>query len=111
MHRCDTLLALAALGAVTIAALAQQGGRVRRVGLLMGGLSAGELGGQSEAAALKLGLQELGWVEGRNLQITDRWPGGQPERIQAAAKELLELRCEIIVARSTPGVAALLEET
>jgi putative tryptophan/tyrosine transport system substrate-binding protein len=100
----------AVLLATPLAARAQQGDRVRRVGVLMGGLSAGDPGGQAEAAALKLGLQELGWVEGRNLQITDRWPGGEPDRIQASAKELVELRCEVIVARSTPGVAALLKE-
>ncbi len=108
MNRRDTVLALIAFGAAPLAARAQQGDRVRRVGVLMGGLSAGDPGGQSEAAALKLGFQE--WVEGRNLQIAYRWPGGEPDRIQAAAKELVELQCEVIVARSTPGVAALLKE-
>ena len=58
---------------------------------------------------LKEGLQELGWVEGRNLQIDYSWPGGEPSRIQTSMKELADRQCEVIVARSTPVVAALLE--
>jgi putative ABC transport system substrate-binding protein len=61
--------------------------------------------------ALKQGLQKLGWVEGRNLQIEDRAHGGEPDRMQAAARELVELQCEVIVASSTPVVAALVKET
>jgi putative tryptophan/tyrosine transport system substrate-binding protein len=94
-----------------LSARGQQAERVRRIGVLMGGLPAGDPGGQSEAAALKQGFQELGWVEGRNLQIAYTWPGSQPDWIQASAKELVEQQCEVIVGRSTLGVAALLKET
>ena len=75
------------------------------------GLSANDPGGRSEAAALKGGLEELGWKEGRNLEFKDRWPGGSSDLVQASAKELIEARCDVIVARSTPVVAALLRET
>jgi len=61
--------------------------------------------------ALKQGLQTLGWVEGRNLQIDYRLTGSEPDLMQAAAKELVGLKCEVIVARSTPIVAALVKET
>lgn len=57
------------------------------------------------------GLQELGWIEGRNLQIEYSWPGGESGRIQVSAKELVGLHCQVIVARSTPAVASLLKET
>jgi putative ABC transport system substrate-binding protein len=74
-------------------------------------MDAGDPVGQSEVRALKQGLQELGWVEGRNLQIEYYWPGGQLDRIQASARELIGLKCAVIVARSTPAVAAILRET
>jgi putative tryptophan/tyrosine transport system substrate-binding protein len=99
-----------------LGARAQQRERMRRIGVLMG-LGADEPGGQSEAAALKQGLKELGWTEARNLEIKYSWLGDAPDRIQYTdriqylAKELVGLQCEVIVARSTPVVAALLTET
>ena len=87
-----------------------QAERLRRVGVLTG-LNANDPDGQAEVKALKRGLQELGWIEGRNLQIEYRWPGGEPDRIQATVTELVGLQCEVIVARSTPVVAALVRET
>jgi putative ABC transport system substrate-binding protein len=84
--------------------------RVRRVGVLLA-LEAGDPEGGSELNALKRAFQELGWVDGRNLQLEIRWSGGEPSRIQAFAKELVGLPCEVIVARSTPAVAALFKET
>ena len=91
-------------------ATAQLAERTRRVGVLIT-LEANDLEGESEIKALKHGFQELGWVEGHNLQLEIRWSGGEPSRIQAAAKELVALPCEVIVARSTPAVAALIKET
>jgi putative tryptophan/tyrosine transport system substrate-binding protein len=104
-----TLLGSAAV-AWPIAARAQQPERMRRIGVLMG-LGANDPGGQSEVSALKRGLQERGWTETRNLEIKYSWSGGAPDRIQSSAKELVGLQCEVIVARSTPVVAALLKET
>ncbi len=92
------------------AAGAQQPERMRRIGVLMA-LDPGDPEGQSEMSGLKQGLQELGWVEGRNLQIEYFWPGGEPGRIEAAAKDLVGRQCDVIVARSTPVVAALLRAT
>jgi putative ABC transport system substrate-binding protein len=84
--------------------------QVRKIGVLMG-IAASDPLGQTEATALKQGLRELGWIEGRNLQIKEAWPGGEPNRIQTAAKELVAFKCEVIVARTTPVVAALIKET
>jgi putative ABC transport system substrate-binding protein len=97
----------ATTGLFAAPALAEQ---VQKIGVLMG-MDAGDPVGQSEVRALKQGLQELGWVEGRNLQIEHYWPGGQLDRIQASARELVGLKCDVIVARSTPAVAAILRET
>jgi putative tryptophan/tyrosine transport system substrate-binding protein len=104
-----TLLGGAA-AAWPLAARAQQSERVRRIGVLMG-LPANDSGGRSEVAALKQGLEELGWIDGRNLEIRYSWPGGGADLIQAAAKELVGLPCDVIVARSTPVTAAVLKET
>jgi putative ABC transport system substrate-binding protein len=97
----------AAIGPLAVRAQVE---RVRRVGVLMA-LDADDPEGQSEVGGLKQGLRDLGWVEGRNLHIEYSWPGGEPARIQDAAKNLVGQQCEVIVARSTPVVAALLRET
>ena len=104
-----TLLGSAAI-AWPLAARAQQPERMRRICVLMA-LDPDDPEAQSEMRGLKQGLQELGWVEGRNLQIEYSWPGGDPSRIQTSAKDLVGQQCEVIVARSTPVVAALLRET
>jgi putative tryptophan/tyrosine transport system substrate-binding protein len=87
-----------------------QSGPARRVGVLIT-LEANDPEGESELDALKAAFKNLGWVEGGNLQLEVRWPGGVPSRIQASARELVALPCEVIIARSTPAVAALIKET
>jgi putative ABC transport system substrate-binding protein len=61
--------------------------------------------------AFRKGLTELGWTEGRNIDIELRWPGGNVERAQAFAKELVGLRPDVLLARTTPAVDALKKET
>jgi putative ABC transport system substrate-binding protein len=87
-----------------------QSGPARRVGVLIT-LETNDPEGESELKALKEAFQKIGWVDGRNLQLEIRWSGGEPSRIQASAKELVALPCDVIVARSTPAVAALMKET
>jgi putative ABC transport system substrate-binding protein len=105
---------ISALGGAVVtwplAAEAQPNERMRRICALMGA-DANEPGGQLEAAALRRGLQELGWTEAHNLEIKFSWSGSELDRIQSSAKELVGLHCEVIVARGTPVVAALLKET
>jgi putative ABC transport system substrate-binding protein len=50
---------------------------------------------------------ELGWIEGRNIEIDFRWPGGDIEQVQTFARELVGLRPEVLVGRSSPATAAL----
>jgi putative ABC transport system substrate-binding protein len=110
MRRRDFISIIAASTATRLFAVPARTEQVRKIGVLIG-MDAGDPVGQSEVRALKQGLQELGWIEGRNLHIEYSWAGGEPDRIQASAKELVGLNCEVIVARSTPAVAALLKET
>ena len=79
-----TLIGGAAI-ASPLAARAQQVERVRRIGLLMG--TADDPEGQARVTALKQGLQELGWIDGRNIQIETRFGGADVGRIRAHATE------------------------
>jgi putative ABC transport system substrate-binding protein len=110
MRRRDFIALVGGAAASCPIAAHAQAERVRRIGVLTG-LDTNDPEGQAEVRSLKQGLQELGWVEGRNLQIEYRWTEGDPNRIQMSVTELVGLRCEVIVARSTPVVAALVRET
>src|SRR5262245_66304262 len=84
---------LAALGGAAagwpLAARAQQGDRVRRIGVLMG-YADSDPEGHAFIAAFQEGLQQLGWTVGRNLQIDTRWATpGDVEALQRLAKELV----------------------
>ena len=104
-----TLLGGAAAG-WPLAARAQQRDRVRRVGVLMSGAADGP-DGQPRLAAFLKGLQELGWTDGRNVQIDYRWPAGDAERIRRYAAELAALAPDIILAGGGAVVPSLLQAT
>ena len=91
-----------------LAARAQRSG-VRRLGVLMNSVE-NDPGGVSEMGELRASLGELGWVEDRNIHIDVRWPGGDLERIQGMAMELVAFRPDVLLARSTPTTAALKRE-
>jgi putative tryptophan/tyrosine transport system substrate-binding protein len=106
-----TLLGGAA-GAWPFAAWAQQGERVRRLAAMMGGRNADtDLEGRAWFAAFRQALQELGWVEGHNFRADYRWPSGDFDRMQAIAKEFVDLKPDVMFAGNTPSVVALLRET
>jgi putative tryptophan/tyrosine transport system substrate-binding protein len=92
-----------------LAARAQQGERVRRIGLLMG--VADDREGQARVTALKQGLQELGWTDGRNIQIETRFGGAEAGRIRAYAAELVALAPDVIVGQTTPVIRTLRQAT
>jgi putative ABC transport system substrate-binding protein len=106
MRRRDFVMLAGAALAWPRPARAQHGDRLRRIGVLMA-LPPSDPSGAAEAAALEQGLQELGWVRGRNLAIEYRWPGGDLERARAAAQEIVALSPDVLVGRSTPAIAAL----
>ncbi len=111
MRRRDLIVSAGAgLLTLPLVARAQLDNRMPRVGVLIT-LEANDTEGDSEVKAFKEGLRQLGWIDGQNLHLEIRWSGADPLRIQASAKQLVALACEVIVARSTPATAALLKET
>jgi ABC-type uncharacterized transport system substrate-binding protein len=87
-----------------------QGERMRRIGVLMG-IAKSDPARQSFVSAFTGALQELGWSNGRNIQIEYRWGAGDAERIRNFARELVEMRLDLIVGHTTPVVAALKAQT
>ena len=78
--------------------------------LVYGG-SAGEAGNSGAQRRVASGLERFGWSEGRNIQITYRFPGGSAEQAAALAKELVAQKPDLIVATATSLAAALQRET
>ena len=105
---------LAALGGAAaawpLAARAQQGERMRRIGLLQG-LAESDPEAQSRIAAFRQALEALGWIEGHNIHIDYRFAGGDPARVQAYVAELVNAAPDLIVGHSTPVAAALKQAT
>ncbi len=56
-------------------------------------------------------LQELGWKDGQNIRIDYRWGDADDARIQALAKELVDLQPDVLVGHSTPSAKGLLKQT
>jgi putative ABC transport system substrate-binding protein len=110
MRRRDFIAGLGIAVASPVAARAQQSDRVRHVGVLMNVVQE-DPGGSADVMAFQQGLAELGWIEGRNIVIEFLWPGSDIERIQTFARELVGLRPDVLIGRSTPTTAALKRET
>ncbi len=90
--------------------MAQQPDRVRRIGVLME-LAASDAQARSNVEAFQRGLHKLGWLEGNSLEIDYRWAPDDAVLVWKFAKELVELRPDVIVASSSPVVATLLGQT
>jgi putative ABC transport system substrate-binding protein len=99
---------IAGLGAAAwpLAARAQQGDRVRRIGVLMSGDETDPVR-KTYVSAFTQALAGLGWTDGRNLRMDLRWGGDDTNRISALAQELVGLRPEIILASSAAVTVAL----
>jgi putative ABC transport system substrate-binding protein len=89
---------------------AQQGDRVRRIGVLMG-LNENDPEGKLRYSAFTQALTDMGWTEGRNVRMDLRWGSGDINRIRAFSQELVGLRPDIILANGTPETIALQRET
>jgi len=82
---------------------AQPAGKIRRIGFLGTGTAAGMA---AWVEAMRGGLRDLGYVEGRNLSIEYRWADGKYERAPELAAELVRLKVEVVVTHGTPGTLA-----
>jgi putative tryptophan/tyrosine transport system substrate-binding protein len=89
---------------------AQQGDRMRRIGVLMA-IAESDMEGQAFVAAFREELEKLGWAEGRNIRIDTRWTTPNVELMQRFAKELVALQPHLVLSSSTPLTAVLLQLT
>jgi putative ABC transport system substrate-binding protein len=108
MNRRDTLLALIALGVTPLGSFAQQPSKVWRIGMLE--TTSMALNAANLDAFLK-GMQELGYVEGRDFVIDYRSADGRDERFPDLAAELLRGKVDLIVTRGTPATQAAKQGT
>jgi len=90
--------------AAPLASFAQQPAKIARIGFLSPASAAGDW--NIRLQAFRDGLRELGYVEGKNLQLEVRWGEGKLERLPALAAELVQLKVDVIVAASSPSVVA-----
>ena len=95
-----------AVAAWPLVARAQQGERVRRIGVLAGGAA-----NRTEFAAFQQALEQLGWSEGRNLRIEYRWGLGNPANIRKHVDELVALAPDVILVAGASPLAPLLQAT
>jgi putative ABC transport system substrate-binding protein len=99
-----------AAAAWPLAAYAQQSGQTRRIGFLFGGADSDPQIVEAQAA-FKAALAQLGWVEGRNLQIDFRYAAADVDRMRVFAKELVALQPDVLLGHTTGVIAALKRET
>jgi putative ABC transport system substrate-binding protein len=104
------LLVSGATVAWPLAARAQQAERIRRIGVLLGGLADDPML-QQFVASFRQSLAKLGWVEGRNVRIDIRWLAGDSSRMQASAVELAATNPDAILTNNTPILQELQKQT
>ena len=110
MNRRSFIAGLASAAAWPLAARAQQGNRVRRIGVLLG-FDENDPVAKPRLSAFTQALAGLGWTVGRNVRIYLRWGDADINRIRALAHELVGLQPEIILANATAATVALQQET
>ena len=91
-----------------LAAGAQQPGKVYRIGFLGVGSAAGYV---NEVQAVRSGLRDLGYVEGKNIVIEYRWAEGKPDQLNDVAAELVGLKVDVIVTHALTGALAAKQAT
>ena len=111
MNRRDFIALLGgAAAAWPLAARAQQREKMRRIGVLMN-LAADDPESQRRMTAFVQELQQLGWTDGRDVQIDARWSAGEPERLRKNAAEIVALAPDVILAEGSASLAPLLQMT
>jgi putative ABC transport system substrate-binding protein len=110
MKRREFIRLLGGAAAWPLAARAQQGERMRRIGVLMPA-DENDPWAKTMVSAFMQTLADLGWTEGRNVRMDLRWAGADTNRIRAVAQELVGLQPDIIVPTGTAATVAIQRET
>jgi putative ABC transport system substrate-binding protein len=110
IRRREFITLLGGTAAWPLAARAQQGDRVRRIGVLLPG-DENDPVRKTYVSAFIQALAGLGWADGRNMRMDLRWHGDDTNRIRALAQELVGLQPDIILVTTTPATAAVQRET
>ena len=106
MDRRNSVLALAALGALPIAAHAQQPRKLQVIGWLHPGTSGASTGPSFVFDAMRAGLRTSGYIEGQTIRIEERWAQGNPEALAGLAQQLVQQKVDVIAAISLPSIMA-----
>ncbi len=110
MRRREFIAGIGVTATWPLAARAQQPERMRRIGVLAGA-SADGLDAQARQGAFLQGLQQLGWIGGRNVRIDTRWGAANADDIRKYAAELVTLAPDVILAAGNAPVERLLQAT
>ncbi|MGC2642128.1 MAG: ABC transporter substrate-binding protein [Pseudolabrys sp.] len=109
MRRRDFIKVISGAAAWPIVAHAQQGERTRRIGVMMG-YAETDPAAQAQVAALRQGLQKLGWEEARNIRIDVRFPGGDAGAVRTILTELMNLTPDVLVTNTNLVTAVVQAE-
>jgi putative ABC transport system substrate-binding protein len=110
MRRREFITLLGAQAAWPLGAQAQQGDRVRRIGMLMAGADETDPVVKTMVSAFTQALAGLGWTDGRNVRIDLRTTGDDLNRVRPLAQELVGLQPDIVVTTGPLAIAALQRE-
>ena len=110
MLRRQFIAGLGSAAAWPVVARAQQLDRVWRIGVLMP-FGENDPEGKPRISGFTQALADLGWTDGRNVRMDIRWGGGDINRMQLLAQELVGLQPDIVVTNYTAGTVALQRET
>ena len=109
MNRRELIALLGSTAAAwPLGARAQQQERMRRIGVLQG-LAANDPEGQARFEAFLQALQQLGWSDGRNIQIVHRFTDGETDRARAYAAELVALAPDLVLTSGASTVGTMLQ--
>jgi len=106
VKRRDFIALIGGAAAWPLAARAQQGEHMRRIGVLMP-TTVDDSEGRARVGAFVKDLRDVGLTEGRNVKLDYRWAGSDVERLRAFASELVALAPDVLLAGSSPSLAAL----
>jgi putative ABC transport system substrate-binding protein len=110
MQRREFITLLGGAATWPLAARAQQGDRVRRIGVLIAG-DENDPAPKAGLSAFTQALADLGWTDGRNIRMDLRYAGGDINRAREVAQELVGLKPDAILAATTPATVAIQRET